>query len=362
MSTSIFTFTHKTFTPPNNDTYIPLQVGAAVNEDLGYMTDATGENISSLNKYYGELTGMYWIWKNYTASDYIGMCHYRRFFLDEQRHLLTERKAEDILKEYDIIVSNRVLCNTDCYFNDFTEAHGPDILKFTGEAIRQTCPEYYETYHAVFSENESHYGNLMIMPHDYFNQYAEWLFGIFDALTPMLHIDFTDLYHQRVFGFISENMITVWARHNKLTLYECPIGITAEKAETTEFKLAMSQLFKIRQTETAAQMFYEYVKVRPDVRLPLSDILGEIPVIEQLIYICNLEKADGLSNTLDFSTNLKELINLYQTVKAEVLNNRTEFVIEHNVSLYMIHVILKNTDMDCTKRTEAMQFYERLYS
>ena len=29
-----------------------------------WLTEKTGENISSLNKYYAEFTGLYWIWKN----------------------------------------------------------------------------------------------------------------------------------------------------------------------------------------------------------------------------------------------------------------------------------------------------------
>ena len=73
MKTQIFVMTHKKFNPPNNPIYIPLQVGAALNPDLGYMRDDVGDSISALNPYYGELTGMYWLWKNYTAENkYVG--------------------------------------------------------------------------------------------------------------------------------------------------------------------------------------------------------------------------------------------------------------------------------------------------
>lgn len=40
--------------------------------------DNTGDNISSKNKAYCELTTQYWAWKNIDA-DYYGFCHYRRF-------------------------------------------------------------------------------------------------------------------------------------------------------------------------------------------------------------------------------------------------------------------------------------------
>ena len=41
--------------------------------------DNDGENISSKNPMYCELTAQYWAWKNADA-DYYGFCHYRRYF------------------------------------------------------------------------------------------------------------------------------------------------------------------------------------------------------------------------------------------------------------------------------------------
>ena len=46
--------THKKFNPPKDTVYVPLQVGSALNPDLGYMKDDTGDSISDLNPYYGE--------------------------------------------------------------------------------------------------------------------------------------------------------------------------------------------------------------------------------------------------------------------------------------------------------------------
>ena len=57
MKTQIFVMTHKKFNPPKDTVYVPLQVGSALNPDLGYMKDDTGDSISDLNPYYGELTG-----------------------------------------------------------------------------------------------------------------------------------------------------------------------------------------------------------------------------------------------------------------------------------------------------------------
>ena len=48
--------------------------------------DDTGDNISELNPLYCEMTAVYWGWKNLSA-DYIGLCHYRRYFTFEKRKL-----------------------------------------------------------------------------------------------------------------------------------------------------------------------------------------------------------------------------------------------------------------------------------
>ena len=45
MRTKIFVMTHKKFHSPQNEIYIPLQVGRALGENLGYLGDDTGESI-----------------------------------------------------------------------------------------------------------------------------------------------------------------------------------------------------------------------------------------------------------------------------------------------------------------------------
>ena len=54
MSMRIYTMTHKKFTPLPDPLYVPLHVGRACGENLGYLGDDTGEQISALNCYYSE--------------------------------------------------------------------------------------------------------------------------------------------------------------------------------------------------------------------------------------------------------------------------------------------------------------------
>ena len=49
MKIKIFALTHKKFEVPQDKMYQPLQVGREEKEDLGYLCDNTGDNISAEN-------------------------------------------------------------------------------------------------------------------------------------------------------------------------------------------------------------------------------------------------------------------------------------------------------------------------
>ena len=106
MSVRIFAMTHKRFEVPGDPMYIPLHVGHRnAKEDFGYLGDDTGDNISELNCYYAELSGVYWVWKNYRDADCVGICHYRRFLTSEAGYVFSEAEYEQILAEYDIVTT-----------------------------------------------------------------------------------------------------------------------------------------------------------------------------------------------------------------------------------------------------------------
>ena len=81
MNIKIYIAAHKKANLPQKEGYVPIQVGSQLHDDLGYLKDNQGDNISIKNPNYCELTGLYYIWKN-TNSDIIGLTHYRRYFFD----------------------------------------------------------------------------------------------------------------------------------------------------------------------------------------------------------------------------------------------------------------------------------------
>jgi len=62
--------------------YIPVGLGEK-NFSKNWFTDKSRLNISEKNKYYGEYTFHYWLWKNYLdqmKDEWIGFCQYRKFW------------------------------------------------------------------------------------------------------------------------------------------------------------------------------------------------------------------------------------------------------------------------------------------
>ncbi len=59
-----------------------IQVGCAVNGGRlpDMLHDDEGDNDSGLNKMLCEMTAQYWAWKHVTDAEYVGFCHYRRYF------------------------------------------------------------------------------------------------------------------------------------------------------------------------------------------------------------------------------------------------------------------------------------------
>lgn len=369
MNIKIFTMTHKKFMVPDDPIYVPLQVGRAEAGDLGYLGDDSGDSISELNPYYGELTGVYWVWKNVEDADIIGICHYRRFFLDENRELMKQEQYERILKDYDIIVSNKVEADK-CYRDYFGEAHNVKDLLAVGEVIKEKYADYYPYYEAALQGNTYYYGNLMVTSREVFQEYAKWLFDILFEVEKRIDVSGYDLYNQRVFGFLSEQMVKIWLDKNHLRVYEGTVGITAEKAETVEFKLAMTQLVKMGEIERAREMFYEYLKLRPDVRLELSDVKQEIPIIEQLLYIAQEEQQNGVKGLREYSDNLQEWITHYRKVlqclsgfsQGRISRESAQYMLGKNVSWIMAKVMLLNAPETAVKDvSQAAQILRKLY-
>lgn len=309
MSTQVFVITHKKFNQPTDPMYIPIHVGRAIAGDIGYLGDDTGDNISDLNPFYVELTGFYWLWRNYKYEGNIGLCHYRRFFIDEKGYMLKESDFDRILSEYDIMTSQAVE-EDKAYIDYYAEAHERRDLELAGEVIRQFFPEFYEAYIECTTGKKHYFGNLMATSKELFDEYCEWLFGICAELGEYIDFSNRDDYQKRVFGFLGEQLLMVWVKGRGLKVYEGKIGIFDEKAETKELKNAIDVLLHECKVVEAKQLFYGVLKARPDLSLEHSDLSGDIPVIARILNMAECEIANKEFNLLNHNYSLKEMIEI----------------------------------------------------
>lgn len=235
MTTEIFVIAHKDCSIPKIEGYKKLQVGAAKNGRIrGFdYYDDEGDNISSKNPNYCELTGLYWIWKHSTA-DIVGLCHYRRYFTKsflstKSKYYLTSRNIENILDKYDVILPLKRR-----YVETTLEAvrHAPNAkdMQEMKEAISFCCPNYLDDYLKFLDGNSAYLYNMFIMKKEMSNSYCEWLFPILSYIEERHDMSAEDEYRSRLFGFLSERLIYVWVIHNvsKDRIYETRVVKTDE--------------------------------------------------------------------------------------------------------------------------------------
>lgn len=236
--------------------YVPVWAGKNGKSSVPGLTgDDTGDNISEKNRYYSELTGIYWAWKN-TRADIIGSTHYRRYFTAIEEPLLyrlkrmayyplglwkkrfgliytnnhkiwipgilTQSQLEAILENYDAILPvRRILRKT--VKRHYERFHNPNDLVLLEEILSELYPEYLPAYNKVINGNRLFANNMFVLKWEAFDSLMFWLFSVLFTFEERIKPDNYTGYQQRIFGFLSERLITVWILHNNINYKELPL-------------------------------------------------------------------------------------------------------------------------------------------
>lgn len=228
----IYVMTHKPCNLAVADTdYARLQVGAALHEPLPYFRDDRGDEISAKNESYCELTGMYYVWKN-RRDDYVGICHYRRYFLDEKGNILTGEKAREWLKQYDVLVSPMVSVPEEVksLSEDYERIHIGADFTVARQVIYEQFPEYKEAFDCMAEDTEFCVGNMMICRKEVYDCYCEWLFAVLEQCEKHICISNRDTYQKRVFGFLAERLLNVYLKkHSEYRVANVNVAVLTEE-------------------------------------------------------------------------------------------------------------------------------------
>lgn len=227
MEIRIIVAAHKPYWMPEDPIYLPVQVGAAGKESIGYQRDDEGENISSWNANYCELTGLYWAWKHVDA-DYIGLAHYRRHFAggkrsgDKKARVIGRAELEGKLKETDILLPNPRNYRIETGFSQYVHAHHAADLAMTRKILSEKYPEYLPMWDKCMKVTTGHRFNMFVMKKDLLDAYCAWLFDVLFELEKRLDISSYNKNDSRVFGFVSERLLDVWIGTNGYAYKDTP--------------------------------------------------------------------------------------------------------------------------------------------
>ena len=134
--------------------------------------DDTGENISHLNRHFCEMSGIYWLWKNYDkigSPDYLCIQHYRRWF-----YCTCKPWFFDALDKYDMILPNRgnSWVSSEKVFEKGREYY------YDYEFIKENSPEYLESFRYYMNNSGFYAGNMFICRKELFFEYCEFIFPV----------------------------------------------------------------------------------------------------------------------------------------------------------------------------------------
>ncbi len=246
--------------------YLPVALGEH-NYREGWIRDNIGNNISYKNKYYGEYTFHYWIWKNnmeiFNNSDWVGFCAYRRFWLNEKSSIYSKlpfkdktlREVPEIWNEYDVILADKIsmsniklikilkygklalLKNPKSFLKknrnikfQFDMFHGNGVLD---KAIDVLNSKDREDFRQFVNNNDSiNQANLFICrSRNIVNEYYSTIFDWLDKCEKIFGFNLTGYGKIRIYGFLAERFLPYW--FNKYTkCLEWPIvfnDLTKEK-------------------------------------------------------------------------------------------------------------------------------------
>ena len=162
--------------------------------------DNTGENISSKNGTYNEMTTVYWAWKNYSQlgnPDYIGFMHYRRHFIFEDREGVeytcpdidkdyfqmihySEAHLQDLLADCDFIAPKPH--HRETVYDHYKKHHHIHDLDTAVDILKEKYPDFAPYADRYLNGSDAYFCNMFIFDRDTFFDYASWFFSITEEL------------------------------------------------------------------------------------------------------------------------------------------------------------------------------------
>ena len=238
-----------------NLNYTPVGLGNKNFPD-DCINDKSGENISKKNKFYGEYTFHYWLWKNHLDNinqDWLGFCQYRKFWslnFTPNTEINLQNLKNKVLKEipdqlnkFDVILGDPffinkkkimkfikkgfplILSNPQVLFNKnsrnvkfhFDLMHGRNNLDKAIDLLNVENKEDFKKF--VNTEVSFNPHNMFIckskkLLKSYYNEIFPWL----ESCEKLFGFDDLKGYGlTRIYGFLAERFMSYWFQKNTKT-------------------------------------------------------------------------------------------------------------------------------------------------
>lgn len=208
---------HKPCELKYDEVYTPIHVGRAVSKCTNGMSwmigDDTGNNISDKNPYYCELTAQYWAWKNLTNIDYIGLCHYRRYFQIK----LTDNNIDSILGDKFDVILNKSYIRPSNVGRHLMECTTKEDFYIFLACIKIISPEIYEDAIDYLTQNVVIGYNMFVMKRDDFGKFAEWQFAVLSEMEKWVKVsNYTRM--KRIYGYFGEALLPIYCKANRMKI------------------------------------------------------------------------------------------------------------------------------------------------
>lgn len=203
--------------------------------------DNEGQNISSRNKSYCELTTQYWAWKN-IDTDYYGFCHYRRLFSFREQELSDIRYGVVHFPCLSTSTLNQIAFNQASVSklvegSDFLISEGIDIRDLGASSVAdhyaQATELQYRDFDLMmniieelypemadcaksFAQGTTFYPcNMFIANKVLFNEYSNFLFSVLDEFESRSDFKHYSIEAVRTTGHIGERLLGVFYTYLK---------------------------------------------------------------------------------------------------------------------------------------------------
>lgn len=203
-------------------TVCPIEVGASCRKHIDSihyeLRDDSGINISDDNPLWGELSGLYWIWKNveFNDDDIIGFCHYNKK-LD-----ISDHQIDSFFKNSG--ANSWIVCKP-----GVAKPHTyPEDMIVLEDVLKKHFSNYYRVWQELYDSNGASKdgrhtcsgGELFYTDKKGLDQYCRFLFDVlFEVKERIGYVD-REPYHKRYLAFMGERLLRVYLVTNSLNIKE----------------------------------------------------------------------------------------------------------------------------------------------